>query len=170
MELELSSTHFNRRKPDWSSALVAGLVAGGVAMVMDLLWTSLILGHNPWHTSYLVAALVMGPDLLQGIAQGFNLGVVAVALLTHYMLGMIFGVAIAVIITAVRSESSLPLMMTIGAFCGGTLYGFNFYVMAKVFPWVVELRGESYVVEHYIFGMTAAFMYWKLKARGNSKP
>lgn len=170
MELEMRSPQWKRSKPDWKSAVVAGLVAGGVAMVIDLLWTALIMGGNPWHTSHLVAALVLGPELLQGGTQQFNLTVVAVALLTHYSLGMLFGVVIAAIINAVHSESSLPLIIAIGAFCGGTLYGINFYGMARFFPWVVELRGESYVVEHFIFGMTAAFMYWKLMGRDSRSP
>lgn len=165
MELEMHPHHWAKRKPDWVAAIVAGLVAGAVAMVIDLLWTALLFGGNPWHTSYLVAAIVMGPDILQGPTQAFHLGVVTVALLTHYSLGMLFGVITAAIVTGFHYESSVPMLEIIGGVFGIALYLFNFHAMASFFPWVVELRSWAYLIEHLIFGMTAALVYWKLARR-----
>ena len=104
MELEVQSHRWVSRMPDWPAAVVAGLVAGAVAMVIDLLWTTLMQGGNPWHTSHLVAAMLMGPELLNWPTQAFSLNVVAVALLTHYALGIVFGCIVAFIVTCFHYE------------------------------------------------------------------
>jgi hypothetical protein len=41
------------------------------------------------------------------------------------------------------------------------LYLLNFYGMTRFFPWFAELRGAPTVITHLIFGITAAFLYWK---------
>lgn len=151
--------------PDWPAAVVAGLVAGAVAMVMDLLWTTLMQGGNPWHTSHQVAAMLMGADLLQGPTQVFNLTVVATALLIHYGLGIVFGCIVAFIVTGFHYEGSLPMLEIAGGLFGIVLYFVNFYGFVGIFPWVAEMRSGAYLVEHLVFGMTAATVYWKLARR-----
>ena len=162
MELEVQSHRWVARKPDWAAAVVSGLVAGAVAMVLDLLWTTLMLGANPWHTSHLVAAMVLGPDTLAGNTNAFELHVVAVALLTHYALGILFGSIVAYVVTGFHYEGSLPVLEVFGGLLGMLLYFFNFYIMVMLFPWVAELRSGAYFFEHFVFGMTAAMVYWKL--------
>ena len=163
MELEVQHSHrWVSRKPDWAAAVVSGLVAGAVAMILDLLWTTLMLGANPWHTSHLVAAMVLGPDVLVGNTNAFALNIVAVALLTHYGLGILFGSLVAYVVTGFHYEGSLPVLEIVGGVLGMALYVFNFYVMTSVFPFVAELRSGAYFFEHFIFGMTAAMVYWKL--------
>jgi len=162
MELEVQSHRWVSRMPDWPAAAVAGLVAGAAAMVIDLLWTTLMLGDNPWHTSHLVAAMLLGPDLLQGPTNAFNLSVVGVALLTHYGLGIVFGCIVAFIVTGFHCEGSLPMLEIFGGLCGAAMYFVNFYVLVRVFPWVAELRSGAYFFEHVVFGMVVAIVYWKL--------
>lgn len=168
MELEAQqqeraiSHRWVNRRPDWSAAVVSGLVAGAVAMVIDLLWTTLMLGHNPWHTSHLVAAMVLGPGILQGDTTHFVFQVVAVAMLTHYALGIVFGSAIAFVVTGFHYEGNLPMLEIIGGLAGMALYFVNFYFLATLVPWVTELRSGAYFFEHFVFGMTAAMVYWKL--------
>ncbi len=161
MELEVQSHRWVSRKPDWAAAVVSGLVAGAVAMVIDLLWTTLMLRVNPWHTSHLVAAMVLGPGALAGNTNAFDIGIVAVALLTHYGLGILFGCIVAYVVTGFHYEGSLPVLEVVGGVLGMLLYFFNFYIMTQVFPWVAELRSGAYFCEHFVFGMTAAMVYWK---------
>lgn len=168
MELEVHSHRWESRMPDWPAAVVAGLVAGAVAMVMDLLWTTLMQGGNPWHTSHQVAAMLMGPELLQGPTQAFNLGVVATAMAIHYGLGIVFGCIVAFIVTGFHYEGSLPMLEIVGGLFGIALYFINFYGMVRLFPWVAEMRSGAYLVEHLVFGMVAASVYWKLSRRGSA--
>jgi hypothetical protein len=170
MELQVQSHRWEGRAPDWAAAIVAGLVAGALAMVIDLLWTALMMGSNPWHTSHQVAAMVMGPQLLQGPTHVFSLPVVATAMLVHYGLGVVFGCIVAFIVTCFHYEGSLPVLEIIGGLFGLALYFVNFYGFVHVFPWVAEMRSGAYLVEHLVFGMAAATVYWKLARRGSVAP
>jgi hypothetical protein len=167
MELQVQSHRWESRMPDWPAAVVAGLVAGALAMVIDLLWTTLMLGSNPWHTSHQVAAMLLGPELLQGSTQGFNLGVVATAMAIHYGLGVLFGCIVAFIVTGFHYEGDLPMLEIIGGLFGIALYFINFYGLVRIFPWVAEMRSGAYLIEHLVFGMVAATVYWKLARRGS---
>jgi hypothetical protein len=161
MELDIGSHRWEQRAPDWPAAAVAGFVAGAVLMVLELLWTSLILGISPWGTSHKIAAILMGPDALQ--STGFSIGIVALALAVHYVLGIVFGVLLCAIIAPMRMDSSVGLALLVGAVFGMALYVFDFYGMTLFLPWFVDMRGLATLVAHLVFGMTAAAMYWKLK-------
>ena len=166
MELQAQAHRWSSRMPDWPAAVVAGLVAGAVAMVIDLLWTSLVLGGNPWQTSHQVAALLMGPEVLAGDTQSFKLGIVATALAIHYALGVVFGSFVAWVATGFHYEGDLPVMEFIGGGLGLVLFFVNFYLLQPVFPWVEQMRSGAYLIEHVVFGVAAAMVYWKLARRG----
>ena len=96
MELQIQSHQWRRRLPDWPAAVGSGLVAGAVLMVLELLWSATVStsvgGGNPWRVTNQIAAIVLGPETLQW--SGFSIGVVAAALLTHYVLGIAFAIEI----------------------------------------------------------------------------
>lgn len=162
MELEMHSAHGARHAPDWQVAAVAGFAAGAVLMVLELFWAAALGNEGPWRISHLVAALVMGPGILQATAPSFDLAVVSVALVTHYVLGIVFGLALGYIIAGLRREATAGRAEWIGALFGVALYVINFYGLAQLFPWFVELRGWSTLIAHLVFGLTAALLYWKL--------
>lgn len=164
MDLHLNRMHWEHRLPDATAAAVAGLAAGAVLMVLELLWTSFVTAGDPWRVSRLVAALLMGVDPLQ--TGGFDALVVAVALLTHYGLGIGFGLALAWLIAGFRLESNPALTLAIGALFGLALYLIDFYVMVRVFPWFIPLRGWPTLAAHLVFGIVAALMYWRLDRQG----
>lgn len=162
MELQLREHDWRLRRPDVGAALAAGLVAGAALMVIELAWAASI-GGDPWRVSRLVAALVLGPGILEG--SGFALGVVAVALLTHYLLGVLFGLVLAYVIAGFNydDDRGAGMMQVIGAVFGMALYLLNFHGLGFVFPWLAELRGWATFVAHLVFGIAAAFTYWKLE-------
>lgn len=160
--MELMHSHrWERRVPDWKVAAVSGFVAGAVLMVLEMLWAMLAGDGNPWLASHMVAAILMGPDVLQSVT--FSLPIIIVALVTHYILGIAFGLILAGIIVPYRLDSSIGLVLLTGAIFGLVLYLFNFYGMVRVFEWFAEMRGLATLVAHLIFGMVAAAMYWKLE-------
>ena len=63
--------------PDWPAAAVAGLAAGAILMVLDLFWSTAVMGTGPWITSRRIAAIFMGADTLK--ASDFSVGTVALA-------------------------------------------------------------------------------------------
>lgn len=164
MELGLHrSRGWTRRRPDWAAAVGAGVVGGAVLMVLDLLWSALVTGDSPWRTSRLIAAIVMGPDTLQ--ADDFAFGIVAVALVTHYVLGIVFALVLAWIVAALHWEASLGMQEVIGAVFGTVLYVVDFHVMTLVFPWLAELRGWPTYLAHLVFGVTLVVVYPLLARR-----
>ena len=164
MDLHLPSHHWEHRLPDWPAAAVSGLAAGAVLMVLDMLWSALITGQSPWRTSHLIAAIVMGPNALA--SAEFGLGVVAAALVTHYVLGVVFGLALAFILAGFHWDSSPGLVACVGAVFGLALYVLDFHAMTQFFPWFAELRGWPTLTAHLMFGIVAALLYLKLNRQG----
>lgn len=163
MELHLHSHRWVARQPDWAAAAVAGFGAGGILMVLELLWEAMATGRDPWLTSRMIAALVMGWDVLQ--SGGYSLNVLVSALAVHYVLGIAFGVLLAAIIAPFHLDSSVGMVLLTGAVFGAVLYLFNFYVMASAFNWFADLRGWPTLVSHVLFGMAAAYIYNVMERR-----
>lgn len=158
--LRLHWGEWQGRRPDWIAAAVAGFLAGAVLMVLEGVWTLLMGYGDAWRTSRMLAAIVLGRGVLAD--GGFSIGVVALALLIHYVLGILFGLALAALVTEFHGEGRPGTMETIGAVFGMVLYLVNFHLMSYAFPWLVEMRGWATFMAHLIFGITAALLYWKL--------
>jgi len=159
MEHPLHLHHGAMRRPDWVAGAVAGLVGGAVLMVLELLWTAATNDAGPWRSSQLVAALVLGPEVTHGSGHVFALKIVAVALATHYALGVLFGIVLGAVATWLNLERDLWRMAAIGAAFGALLYLLDFHGMALRFPWIVEMRGAATLFAHIVFGTTAALLY-----------
>lgn len=161
MELQWHRHDWVRRSPDWLAATVAGFVAGAAVMVLELFWATSVDG-SPLTISRMVASIVMGPSTLTA-ATG-TVAIMAVALITHYVLGIVFAMILAtVLIAPFRLDSSLGTVFTTGAVFGAVLYMVNFYGMAQIFSWFAELRGWATFIAHMVFGMVAAGLYWKFE-------
>lgn len=163
MELHLHSHHWVRRLPDWTAAVVAGLAAGALLMVLELLWAAFVAGDSPWRMSHRVAAIVGGRAMLEG--ADFGVAVVGTALVVHYLLGVGFAVALALVVAPYRLDSSAGLVAASGALFGAVLYLVNFYVMVELFPWFAPLRGLPTLLLHLLFGISAALAYRALERR-----
>ena len=160
MELQLPLRGWAWRAPDWSAAVVAGLAAGAVLMVLDLVWPLMYGNGDPWATSHKIAALLLGQQALQ--SSGFEFGVVAAALLTHYTLGVFSGLVIGTAIASLGWETSLVMTQVTGYVFGVVVYIMNFYVLASLFPWFEDMRGEATFLGQLAFGVSAALIYRKL--------
>jgi hypothetical protein len=163
--MEVMHSHrWEARAPDWTAAVVSGFVAGAVLMVLELVW-SVVSGVSPWVTTNMIAAITRGPGVMQ--SSGFHLDAVMVALFTHYVLGIVFGVILAAIIASYNFDSSPGLVLTVGGVYGFVLYLLNFYGMSNFFPWFAKMRDWGTIWGHVIFGMTVAYMYWQLEKRAS---
>ncbi|AYQ43749.1 MULTISPECIES: hypothetical protein [Burkholderia] len=162
MELHIQSHHWERRKPDWVAAAVAGLAGGALVIALEFVWSTLVLGSSPWQPTHKIAAMVMGASALGQMTQ-FNLEIVAMALLLHYVLGAIMGMMLAAIMAPFRFDSSVGMEAAIGLAFGIVAYGWNFYVMTAVFPWFVSERGSGPLLANLLFGVVAAITYGRLE-------
>ena len=154
------------RAVDWPAAVVSGFGAGAILMVLDLFWSIAVIGSGPWAAPRMIAAIVMGPEVLQ--SPGFRLDVITVALIAHYAFGIVGGLVLAAISARLRLDANLGLAVLTGAALGLVLYFVNFYAVASVFPWFAEVRGWSTLLINLIFGISAAALYWRLARRGDA--
>ena len=111
----------------------------------------------------MIAPIFVGPESVQSSGHKFSLGVVTIALATHYALGVVFGLAMAGLMAPLSLDSTNGRALLTGAVFGFALYLINFYGVASVFPWLAGLRGWATLAAHLVFGTVAALLYRKLQ-------
>lgn len=163
MDTLLGLRSWKWRATDWTAAAVAGFAAGAVLMVLDLVWSAVFNPDGPWRTSHMIAPIFTGAGSLQTSGYGFNLGVVAISLVTHYVLGIVFGLGVAALLVQLRLDSTPGRALVAGAILGVVLYLINFTVLVGFFPWLTALRGADTLAAHVVFGIVAALLYCRLK-------
>src|SRR3569623_63836 len=100
-------------------------------MVVEMLWSTDEMDATPWTMSHMVAAVITGPESAQ--SHQFDLGIVAIALATHYVLGVIYGTVLAVLLSEFHFNVRTGQAVMAGAIYGMALYLFNFYGMTCLF-------------------------------------
>jgi hypothetical protein len=157
-----SSGHW--RATDWTAAAVAGFAAGAVLMVLDLIWSAIFNLDGPWRTSHMIAPIFVGSANPPASGYGFSAGVIAIALATHYALGILFGLVMAAVLTLLDLDATPTRAGVAGAIAGMVLYLFNFELVGvRIFPWLYDMRGADTLAAHVVFGSVAALLYWRLK-------
>jgi len=161
MELHMHSHHFVRRMPDWPAAVIGGCVAGAVFLVIEL-FAMRVMGQSVWATPRMIAAIVMGRGVLAHPGT-FAPGVMLAALVTHFVLSVLFAVILSVIMAPFSLDSSVAMASLVGAVFGVLLYVVNFYGMTQLFPWFADARSWVSFISHILFGLTAADTYLSLE-------
>ena len=151
-------------RPDWKTAVLAGLVAAIVSLIVETPLVWLIRGESPWPAARMAAAMVLGPRVLSPLAS-FDLGVVLVATLIHLALSVMYGVLLApLLIRSGRIGAGV-----IGALFGLVLYLVNLHVIAPLwFPWFAPLRTGLTVFSHLVFGVALGVSCVALRGQGSS--
>ncbi len=153
------------RAPDWKSALWAGLIAGAVFIVLEMILVPLVGGGSPWGPPRMIAAIVMGPEVLPGpeTPPTFSFGIFVVALIVHFVLSLV----LAAIFVWVLAKWGLTMAMAVlaGAVFGLVVYVINFYLLTAVFPWFAMARNPITIFAHLVFGAVLAWVYMASAAR-----
>jgi hypothetical protein len=144
----------------WGAAAQAGIAGGALFLALEFLLVPLFLGGSAWGPLRMIAAIVLGRDVLPPPAT-FDGGIMSTAVLVHFMLSALFGIILAVALR--RSSSELGILG--GAVFGLALYFVNFYVMTAVFPWFVAGRNWVSVFSHIAFGIGTAWWYFAMASR-----
>jgi uncharacterized membrane protein YagU involved in acid resistance len=160
-DLNVAQSTTARARVQWASAVIAGLVAG----VFYLLWVMILMptvgdAPSPWAPARMIAAIVLGPEVLPPPAT-FDAAIVGSALGLHFVLSIIYGLLLAPVISGM---TRLPTLVTGGVF-GITIYIVNFYFFTALFPWFVDGRGWIGSVGHVLFGIVLALTYRALTTR-----
>lgn len=157
----MESTHpMTRRKLSLPTAAWAGLIAGLVFMMLEMIMVPVFGGGSPWGPPRMIAAIAMGPDVLPPPAT-FDLTILLVAMLVHFVLAIVLAVILAVLV----KDRAQGMALAIGAVFGLVVYLVNFYGMTAVFPWFAMARNWISIFAHVVFGVVAAWSYLALASR-----
>lgn len=169
LHLHMQPHHFARRAPDWRAAAIAGLIAGTLYVVLELLTARFVLYQGAWGTVKMVAALMLGRQALAS-ADAFSWTIVLAAGIVHFGLSIVLATILAMLIASFRFDSSIGMATLAGAVFGVLVYLVNFYVMGRYFNWFDEARGWESLFAHIMFGVIAADAYANLERREPQAP
>ncbi|MDF3838718.1 hypothetical protein P3W85_38150 [Cupriavidus basilensis] len=169
MELHMQSHHFTHRMPDWRAAAFAGLIAGAVYVVMELLTARFVLYQSAWGTVKMVAAIMLGKETMAS-ADAFSWSIVLAAGVVHFGLSVVLATILAMIIASFRFDSSSGMASLTGAIFGALVYLVNFYALGRYFNWFDEARGWESLFAHVLFGLIAANAYMYLERPAPDSP
>jgi hypothetical protein len=148
------------------AAVYAGFAAGILATLAQLvLWITLtdafpaILVRD----ARLTAAIVLGSGVIDS-AMSADRQIWLVATLVHFALSIAYGVVLA---AAIHNLAFAPSLLA-GALFGFAVYALNMYGFTLLFPWFKAARDPITVATHLVFGVSAAFVYRRLAARGRA--
>lgn len=143
-------------KLNWKAVIVSGLVAGIVFMMSEMALAATIGGQSPWGPPRMIAAMVMGKDVLPPPAT-FNLGIMMVAMMIHFVTSIVLAAILGGVISYKRM--SLTTALVTGVVFGLLVYIVNFYLMTGVFPWFAMARGGIAIFSHTMFGLVLGWIY-----------
>ena len=142
--------------PVLGSAVKAGLIAGLVFMAVEMVLVWLAMGMNPFAPPQMIAAIVMGPDVLpDAIPPGSNILVLLVGMLVHFALAVALAFVFKYLATALRLNGTM--LIVAGVVFGLIVYLVNFYGMSSFFPWFAMARNWISIAAHAIFGIVLAY-------------
>lgn len=141
------------------AAILAGIVAGLVFLVAELLLVPMLLGGSAWGPPRMIAAIVLGEEVLPPPAT-FDGFIVLTAVAFHLVLSILY----AVVFALVARTWSLGMAVLAGTLFGLLLYALNFYGMTALFPWFAEARNGVSIFAHALFGAVLGLVY-KMRQR-----
>ena len=148
----------HRYTPDWPAAVYSGLIAGAIFLMLEMIMVPLFLGESAWGPPRMIAAIVLGKDVLPPPAT-FHLGIFTAAMSVHFSLSIIY----AVIFDWVTERLGLATTILLGAVFGLALYLINFYGFTVIFPWFAMARNWVSIFAHIVFGMSVAVAYKEIE-------
>jgi hypothetical protein len=140
--------------PNARAALLASVFAGTMLLLVMQFIGTVAYDESPWKLLRMVAALARGPGALDPDDE-FDFAIVATGLTLFYALAMLYGLALACVLTdSPRRHASL-----LGIAFGIALYCANFLGFTALFPWFAAYRTVDTVVAHAFFGLLLARAY-----------
>jgi hypothetical protein len=140
-----------QRNLAWRAVLIAGLVAGTVHLLVNVIFTPLILQVNPIIVLRYMGSLVLG----QAVVTQDSLVPAVVGVIVHYVISLILTLVIAICI----HRWGLLVGIIGGAILGLAFYGINLYTMTLLYPWFFAINSTVLLLSHVVFGAVAGGVY-----------
>lgn len=149
-------------KLDVKAAVSAGLIAGLVFVIVEMLLVATVGGGSPWGPPRMMAAIAMGTDVLPP-PPTFDLGIVMIGMIIHFVLSVILGLILGWVISNWRLGMGMAIL--VGLVFGLLVYLVNFYVMTGLFPWFANARNMITIFAHLVFGGVLGWVYHSMAAK-----
>ncbi len=146
----------------WKAAIWAGLIAGAVFMMVEMILVATIGGQSPWGPPRMIAAIVLGESVLPPPAT-FDLGIMAAAMMVHFPLSIVFAAILGWTIS--HWQLNLPASMIVGTVFGVAVYLVDFYVLTAIFPWFAMARNEITLISHAVYGLVLGWSYYAIEGK-----
>ena len=143
-----------RHVMDWKAAVLAGLIAGAVFLVVLLIAYPLATGGTPWTIFRFIGAMILGEAVLPP-PTSFDAGIVITAVIVHFTLAVLYTLVLAFILHRWR----LLVSVIGGALFGLALYLINFFTFTFFFAWFYPARAWPFSLVHILFGALAGGIY-----------
>ncbi len=149
-------------KLNWKAAAWAGVIAGLVFLMLEMALVAALQGQSPWGPPRMMAAIIMGKDVLPPPAT-FDFGIMMVTMMLHMTLSILLGFAFGWLHSLLRMN--LVITLIAGTVFGLVIYFVNFYLFTALFPWFAMARGAISIFSHAMFGLVLGWAYHVLAAR-----
>jgi hypothetical protein len=139
---------------DWRAAVLAGLAAGTLFLILNLVLIPEIIGGTTEVVLRYFASIVLGPGAVSP-SSGFGPLTIITAILLHYLLSIIFAFVVAYVVHRWGVVGG-----TIGgAILGLSIYLINMYTLTLLFPWFFTMENTLFLIVHIIFGAAVGALY-----------
>lgn len=163
---DINLTHAPRKNGLWlglhadlRAATIAGLTAGAIFLLVDLLATALIPARISFGPAYITLHGMLGAETIPGAA---NPGLLLAAIFIHFALSVLLAVPVAAIIHPWQDRAAAG---AVGLALGVALYFINFHLFAVAMP-LLEVGRDPFMIGSYaIFGMVLAWVYVRIVQR-----
>lgn len=147
----------------FQQGLVAGIVAGLVFAVFEMLVSAFMMGAGAFFMPLrMIGAIALGS---QALDPGYSLWTAGFAgVVVHLVLAIIYGLIFGAIATMLRGAVAL---IGVGWIYGLALWLVNFYVIAPTtFPWFLEADPVVQFIAHsFFFGAVLGLWFWNAQQR-----
>ena len=144
---------------DWRAAILAGLAAGLVFLILEMVMVPLFLGGSPWAPPRMIGAIIMGRDVLPPPGT-FHGPAFLAATVVHFALSAIYGI----VVGFMTHRTNIGTAVLVGLAFGLVLYFVNFYLFTEQFPWFANARNWVTIFSHIVFGGLVGWFYKRMAA------
>lgn len=135
----------------WRAIPIAAIVAGTVFLLVNVIFTPVVLEADADLILRYFASIALGEDvLLEGDTATIIVGVVV-----HYILSFVFTLITSIVV----HRWGLAVGIIGGAILGLCFYTINFYLVVELFEWMFAIRSGVFLAAHILFGAVAGGVY-----------
>lgn len=147
---------------DTKAAIWSGIIAGLVFVMAEMILIATVAGGSPWGPPRMMAAIVMGTDVLPPPAT-FDVVITMIGMMIHFVLSIVLAFILGFAISRWRLGTGKAILL--GIVFGLIVYLVNFYIFTGLFPWFSNARNAITLVSHLLFGGVLGWVYQAIASK-----